>query len=144
MNSRVRHYMQWNSNNPHYLTLNEVHTLFIDYFLQLSAKFVKKEEGFDFGDPFNDVVDNAPAAAKTSVSIDEWVEVWGELVLLVLLVGWMETFGLGYVSVDFQKVFLSENSKSLRQPFKLLESKSQIFELLFECQCMDDNGYVVC
>ena len=80
MNSRVRHYMQWNSNNPHYLTLNEVHTLFIDYFLQLSAKFVKKEEGFDFGDPFNDVVDNAPAAAKTSVSIDEWVEVWGELV----------------------------------------------------------------
>ena len=56
----------------------------------------------------------------------------------------METFGLGYVSVDFQKVFLSENSKSLRQPFKLLESRSQIFELLFECQCMDDNGYVVC
>ena len=144
LNSRVRHYMQWNSNNPHYLTLNEVHTLFIDYFLQLSAKFVKKEEGFDFGDPFNDVVDHGPAAAKTSVSIDEWVEVWGELVLLVLLVGWMmETFGLGYLSVDFQKVFLSENSKSLRQPFKLLESKSQIFELLFECQCMD-NGYVVC
>ena len=124
LNSRVRHYMQWNSNNPHYLTLNEVHTLFIDYFLQLSAKFVKKEEGFDFGDPFNDVVDNAPAAAKTSVSIDEWVEVWGELVLLVRC---METFGLGYVSVDFWKVFLSENSKSLRQPFKLLESKSQIF-----------------
>ena len=51
----------------------------------------------------------------------------------------METFGLGYVSVDFWKVFLSENSKSLRQPFKLLESKSQIFELLFECQCMDNR-----
>ena len=103
MNSRVRHYMQWNSNNPHYLTLNEVHTLFIDYFLQLSAKFVKKEEGFDFGDPFNDVVDNGPAAAKTSVSIDEWVEVWGELVLLVR---WMETFGSWLCECRFLESFL--------------------------------------
>ena len=47
--------MQWNSNNPHYLTLNEVHKLFIDYFLHLSVKFDKKEDGFDFGDPSSSV-----------------------------------------------------------------------------------------
>ena len=79
LNSRVRHYMQWNSNNPHYLTLNEVHKLFIDYFLQFSTKFVKKEEGFDFGDPFSGVSSNDDVEPKTSVSIDEWVDVWGEL-----------------------------------------------------------------
>ena len=70
--------MQWNSNNPHYLTLNEVHKLFIDYFLQFSKKFVKKEEGFDFGDPFSGVSGNKDEESKTSVSIDEWVDVWGE------------------------------------------------------------------
>ena len=42
LNSRVRHYMDWSINNPQYLTLNEVHTLFIDYFLLNSAKFVSK------------------------------------------------------------------------------------------------------
>ena len=69
--------MQWNSNNPHYLTLREVHKLFIDYFLQYSVKFAPKEEGFDFSDPFADVAESASLEDKTSVSIDEWVEVWG-------------------------------------------------------------------
>ena len=78
LNARVRHYMQWNANNPHYLTLSEVHKLFIDYFLQTATKFVTKEEGFDFGDPFSEVTESP--AEKESVSIEEWVEVWGETV----------------------------------------------------------------
>ena len=70
--------MQWNANNPHYLTLSEVHKLFIDYFLQTAIKFVPKDDGFDFGDPFNEITE-APTE-KESVSIEEWVEVWGETV----------------------------------------------------------------
>jgi hypothetical protein len=78
LNSRVRHYMDWSINNPQYL--NEVHTLFIDYFLQNDAKFVSKYEGFDFCDPFQDGVDDDEVAPKESVSIDEWIDVWGETV----------------------------------------------------------------
>ena len=81
LNSRVRHYMQWNSNNPHYLTLNEVHKLFIDYFLKLSVNFVKKDDGFDFGDHSftgSSCSDTQCKDVKSSVSIEEWVEVWGE------------------------------------------------------------------
>ena len=59
--------MQWNSNNPHYLTLNEVHKLFIDYFLQFSIKFAPKEEGFDFGEP--GVEDEEEVETKTSKSL---------------------------------------------------------------------------
>ena len=75
--------MQWNSNNPHYLTLNEVHKLFIDYFLKLSVSFVKKDkdEGFDFGDGSSG--SDTCKEVKSSVSIEEWVEVWGELVVSV-------------------------------------------------------------
>ena len=73
--------MQWNSNNPHYLTLNEVHKLFIDYFLKLSVSFVKKDkdEGFDFGDGSSG--SDTFKEVKSSVSIEEWVEVWGEFLL---------------------------------------------------------------
>ena len=77
--------MQWNSNNPHYLTLNEVHKLFIDYFLKLSVSFVKKDkdEGFDFGDRSFTGSSGSDTCkeVKSSVSIEEWVEVWGEFLL---------------------------------------------------------------
>ena len=79
LNSRVRHYMDWSINNPQYLTLNEVHSLFIEYFLLNAARFVPKDEGFDFCDPFKDGEDDE-IAPKESVSIDEWVDVWGETV----------------------------------------------------------------
>ena len=72
--------MQWNANNPHYLTLSEVHKLFIDYFLQTATKFVTKEEGFDFGDPFSEVTEGTSTTDKESVSIEEWLEVWGGVV----------------------------------------------------------------
>ena len=79
--------MQWNANNPHYLTLREVHKLFIDYFLQYSVKFAPKEEGFDFSDPFADVAESASLEDKTSVSIDEWVEVWGMSNFISIIIG---------------------------------------------------------
>ena len=79
LNSRVRHYMDWSKNNPMYLTLNEVHSLFIEYFLVKAVKFEPTEDGFDFGDKF-DEVDEDDSYSKDSVSIDEWVDVWGETV----------------------------------------------------------------
>ena len=81
LNDRVRHYMDSNLNNTQYLTLKEVHTLFIQYFLSQAVKFVPKDEGFDFLDfkgPGQE--EEKEPAEKKSVSIDEWVEVWGETV----------------------------------------------------------------
>ena len=81
LNDRVRHYMGWNANNPNYLTLNEIHTLFIQYFLTQAVKFVPKDDGFDFCDfkgPGEEEEESVPE--KLSVSIEEWVEVWGETV----------------------------------------------------------------
>ena len=77
LNCRVRHYMDWSINNPQYLTLHEVHSLFIEYFLLRADKFVQIDEDFDFGDPFQDE-DDAPL--KESVSVEEWIDVWGETV----------------------------------------------------------------
>ena len=81
LNDRVRHYMGWNANNPNYLTLNEIHSLFIQYFLTQAVKFVPKDDGFDFCDfkgPGEEEEESVPE--KLSVSIEEWVEVWGETV----------------------------------------------------------------
>ena len=81
LNDRVRHYMDWSKNNINYLTLNEVHSLFIQYFLTQAVKFVPKDDGFDFCDfkgPGEEEEESVPE--KLSVSIEEWVEVWGETV----------------------------------------------------------------
>ena len=80
LNGRVRHYMDWSTNNPQYLTLTEVHTLFIEYFLAKAVKFVPRDEGFDFCDPFPSNEGEEEVAVKDHVSIDEWVDVWGETV----------------------------------------------------------------
>jgi hypothetical protein len=80
LNNQVRHYMVWSINNPQYLTLNEVHALFIDYFLLNATKFVSKEGGFDFCDPFQGGDDDYDVEPRESVSIDEWLDVWGETV----------------------------------------------------------------
>ena len=80
LNSRVRHYMDWNVNHPQYLTLIEVHSLFIEHFLKTASKFVVKEEGFDFGEQIEDESEDEKSIAKESISIDEWVDVWGETV----------------------------------------------------------------
>ena len=71
LNDRVRHYMDWSTNNMNYQTLKEVsqyirqkknnwliavrikvkiqvHTLYIQYFLGQAVKFAPKDEGFDF------------------------------------------------------------------------------------------------
>ena len=79
LNSRVRHYMDWSINNPQYLTLHEVHSLFIDHFLTIATKFTPEEDGFDFGDTFEEAEEDE-SEKKDSVSIDEWVDVWGETV----------------------------------------------------------------
>ena len=62
LNERVRHYMDWSTNNMNYQTLKEViqiskhctnwkvqvHTLYIQFFLGQAVKFAPKDEGFDF------------------------------------------------------------------------------------------------
>jgi len=78
LNDRVRHYMDWSVSSIHYLTLAEVHTLFIEHFLGLTAQFLPKDDGFDFCDLKS--TDGEEVLGKVSVSIDEWVEVWGETV----------------------------------------------------------------
>ena len=79
LNDRVRHYMDWSINNINFLTLNEVHTLFIQYFLTQAVKFAPKDDGFDFCD-FKGPGEEEKVEEKSSVSIEEWVEVWGETV----------------------------------------------------------------
>ena len=82
LNDRVRHYMDWSINNINFLTLNEVHTLFIQYFLTQAVKFAPKDDGFDFCDfkgP-GEEEEEEKVEEKSSVSIEEWVEVWGETV----------------------------------------------------------------
>ena len=82
LNDRVRHYMDWSINNINFLTLNEVHSLFIQYFLTQAVKFAPKDDGFDFCDfkgP-GEEEEEEKVEEKSSVSIEEWVEVWGETV----------------------------------------------------------------
>ena len=79
LNDRVRHYMDWSVNNPRYLTLIEVHNVFIKYFLKEAEKFVPTDTGFEFNGPGEEEEDEE-ALKKTSVSIQEWVSVWGETV----------------------------------------------------------------
>ena len=78
LNSRVRHYMDWTSNNPQYLKLYEVHSLFIEHFLSNAESIVDKEDGFDFGEPSADT--DEENCEKTDISIDNWVNVWGDIV----------------------------------------------------------------
>ena len=81
LNDRVRHYMDWSLNNPRYLMLIEVHTVLIKNFLKQAVKFIPKNNGFDYckvkgpGEQEEEEV-----VEKESVSIDEWVSVWGETV----------------------------------------------------------------
>jgi hypothetical protein len=79
LNERVRHYMAWSVNTLYYLALKEVHSLFLEFFL-LSAAEIVKEECFDYCDPFKTIGQEEEALEKTSVTIDEWVDVWGEVV----------------------------------------------------------------
>ena len=84
LNDRVRHYMDWTSNDKRFLKLYEIHSLFIQYFLSQAVKFVpKKDDGFDFCDfkgPGEEEDEEESVPEKSSVSIEEWVEVWGETV----------------------------------------------------------------
>jgi len=96
LNERMRHYMDWSVNSIHYLALKELHETFLECFLTTASNFVKKDEGFDFWDPFkqldilmenkNDVTpwdtpaDSSPKETKTCISIDEWIDVWGTIV----------------------------------------------------------------
>ena len=80
LNERVRHYMDWSVNTLYFLALREVHSLFLEYFL-LTASTVTTVDSFDFCDPFKMAgSDGGEGETKTSVSIDEWVSVWGETV----------------------------------------------------------------
>jgi len=79
LNERVRHYMGWSVNTLYYLALREVHSLFLDFFL-LAASELVQEDSFDFCDPFKTFDPEEEAPVKTSVSIDEWVNVWGGVV----------------------------------------------------------------
>ena len=83
LNDRVRHYMDWTSNDKRFLKLYEIHSLFIQYFLTQAVKFAPKDDGFDFCDfkgPGEEEEEEEKVEEKSSVSIEEWVEVWGETV----------------------------------------------------------------
>ena len=57
----------------------KVHSLFLEYFLLTASSFAASDT-FDFCDPFKQAGTEEEEEKKTSVSIDEWVEVWGETV----------------------------------------------------------------
>ena len=81
LNDRVRHYMDWSVNQPHFLTLHEVHSHFIKYFLNQAVRFIPKDDGFDFCEfkgPGEE--EEEEVVEEESVSIDEWVSVWSGLV----------------------------------------------------------------
>ena len=77
LNKRVRHYMGWSVNNIQCLALKEVHFLFLEFFL-MAASEIPREEEFDFCAPFN-ILDQEQEV-KTSVTMEEWLIVWGEVV----------------------------------------------------------------
>ena len=56
-----------------------MHSLFLEYFLLTASSFAASD-AFDFCDPFKQAAAEEEEEKKTSVSIDEWVEVWGETV----------------------------------------------------------------
>ena len=57
---------------------SQVHSLFLEYFLLTASSFAASDT-FDFCDPFKQAAAEEEEK-KSSVSIDEWVEVWGETV----------------------------------------------------------------
>jgi len=77
LNERVRHYMDWSKNSIHYLSLREVHTLFLEHFLTTSTTIAAQT--FDYCDPFRSLSGDSghEAEQKDCVSIEEWVDVWG-------------------------------------------------------------------
>ena len=79
LNTRMRQYMHWSVHSPQYLSLYEVHNLFLQHFLTNAKQFDNKEEGFDFGFKFNDEV-AGDSEIKDKVTLDEWLDVWGEIV----------------------------------------------------------------
>ena len=56
----------------------KVHSLFLEYFLLTASSFAASDT-FDFCDPFKQAAAEEEEK-KSSVSIDEWVEVWGDTV----------------------------------------------------------------
>ena len=79
LNTRMRQYMHWSVHSPQYLSLYEVHNLFLQHFLTNAKQFDKKEEGFDFGFKLNGE-DAGDSETKDKVTLDEWLDVWGEIV----------------------------------------------------------------
>ena len=79
LNSRVRHYIGWSVNTPQYVTLHEVHGLFLEYFFKNTKQLTQIEEGFDFGQRFDSENDDE-LESKDNLTLDEWLDVWGSIV----------------------------------------------------------------
>jgi len=75
LNKRIKHYMDWSINTIQFLALQEVHGLFLDYFLHSSTLVNSEEISAMDWDP-----NPQPPEEKCCVTIDEWLDVWGLLV----------------------------------------------------------------
>ena len=78
LNDRIKHYMGWSVNTIQFLALKEVHGIFLDSFLSLSASFkcAQSKLGREW-DPFPAAPD---PVVKSCVTVEEWLDVWGTIV----------------------------------------------------------------
>ena len=78
LNDRIRHYMDWSVNTLQYLALQEVHTIFLDTFLSISASYKCGE--YKVGSEWDPFPEAPEPIEKCCVTIEEWLDVWGTLV----------------------------------------------------------------
>ena len=77
LNDRIKHYMDWSVNTMQFLALKEVHTIFLDNFLTMAAGQTKIRGQWD---PFPEPPEPDESKEKHFVTIEEWLDVWGDLV----------------------------------------------------------------
>ena len=78
LNARVMHYMDWSVNTIQYLALKEVHGIFLENFLTMSSRLWRQRDESCFD--WNLLHEDPCLIEKPCVTIEEWLDVWGNLV----------------------------------------------------------------